>query len=298
MPNITKRRLGELVRKVSEILLDKEEGMPVREIFEKIQETTELTEFERGFYTSSPGSPRFMYLIRFNTIGMVKAGWLEKNKGVWKLTEEGKAAYLRIQDPEKYKLEINRLYREWVRTQPQQEPIEEIDEEEAPVSPSVTYEEAQEKSWNQVKDYLSRMNPYEFQDLVADLLRAIGYYVDWVAPRGPDGGMDIIAYMDPLGTKTPRIKVQVKHKIGSSIGAGDLRGFFALIGNDDVGIFVSLGGFSKDAEAEARAKETRKITLIDLDKLFDLWVQYYDKLTHEARQRLPLKPIYFLAPEE
>jgi restriction system protein len=290
--------MGELVRKVSGLLIDKENGMPVREIFNKIQETTELTDFEKGFYPSSPDSPRFMYLIRFKTIGMVKAGWLEKKRGIWKLTDEGKSAYNRIQDPEEFTQEIDRLYKEWDKNQPQEESIEDIEEVEAPVSPSVTFEEAQEKSWDQIKDYLSKMNPYDFQFLVADLLRAIGYHVDWVAPRGPDGGLDIIAYMDPLGTKTPRIKVQVKHQISSSMGANDLRGFYAVIGNDNVGIFVSSGGFTRDAEAEARSQENRKITLIDLDKLFELWVQHYDKLTHEARQRLPLKPIYFLAPEE
>jgi len=39
------------------------------------------------------------------------------------------------------------------------------------------------------------------------------------------------------------------------------------------------------------------VTLIDLDRLFDLWVVHYPRLTDGARQRLPLKPLYFLAPE-
>lgn len=40
----------------------------------------------------------------------------------------------------------------------------------------------------------------------------MGYYIQSVAPRGKDGGIDIVAYTDPLGAKIPRIKVQVKHK--------------------------------------------------------------------------------------
>ena len=43
------------------------------------------------------------------------------------------------------------------------------------------------------------MPPYQFQDLVAALLRAMGYHVAWVAPPGKDGGTDIVAYTDPLG---------------------------------------------------------------------------------------------------
>jgi restriction system protein len=41
------------------------------------------------------------------------------------------------------------------------------------------------------------------------------------------------------------------------------------------------------------AEVTRKRT----GELLDLWTEYYGKLTEDARQRLPLKPIYFLAPE-
>jgi hypothetical protein len=29
-----------------------------------------------------------------------------------------------------------------------------------------------------------------------------------------------------------------------------------------------------------------------------MWVEYYDRLSRAARQRFPLKPIYFLAPGE
>ncbi len=95
----------------------------------------------------------------------------------------------------------------------------------------------------------------------------------------------------------PRIKVQVKHRDQSTSVEG-LRAFMSVLGTDDVGLFVSTGGFTSDAREEARTQERRKVTLLDLENLFDLWVEHYDKLTQEARQRLPLKPIHFLAPIE
>ena len=49
------------------------------------------TEFELGTYTD--GSPRYKKIVRFSSIGAVKAGWLVKEKGVWRLTAEGQAAY-------------------------------------------------------------------------------------------------------------------------------------------------------------------------------------------------------------
>jgi len=139
------------------------------------------------------------------------------------------------------------------------------------------------------------MIPYDFQDLVADLLRAMSYHVAWVSPPGKDGGLDILAWPDALGTKLPRVKVQVKRQ-ETSVNVDGLRSFMAPLGDDDVGLFVCTGGFTKDAEAEARKQEKRRVVLISLDRLFDLWVEHYSKLTDQARRRLPLRPIQFLAP--
>lgn len=125
----------------------------------------------------------------------------------------------------------------------------------------------------------------------------MGYHVNWVSPPGKDGGLDIVAYSDPLGTKPPRIKVQVKRR-KDSISVEELRSFLALINEDDVGIFVTTGGFTKDASELARHQERRRITLIDRVRLVDLWIEYQDKVALDKRDALPLKPIYFLAPED
>jgi restriction system protein len=121
------------------------------------------------------------------------------------------------------------------------------------------------------------------------------YHVSWVAPPGKDGGIDIVAWSDPLGTRPPRIKVQVK-RVEQKVNVDGLRSFMATLGDDDAGLFVSTGGFTKDAEEEARTQERRKVTLVDLDKLFDLWVEYYARLADDARRRLPLRAIQFLDP--
>ena len=43
-------------------------------------------------------------------------------------------------------------------------------------------------------------------------------------------------------------------------------------------------------------QERRKITLIDLERFVDLWIEFSPKLDEQARERLPLTPIYFLTP--
>jgi restriction system protein len=254
------------------------------------------TEFESQTYES--GGLRFDVSVRFSSIGCVKAGWLLKQKGRWSLTDEGRKAYDAFRDPEVFWRQVIKQYREWKASQPNAEP-ETADEPEEPTSAtaaSITFEQAEEQPWEEISPYLRGMNPYDFQDLVASLLRAMGYHVAWVSPPGKDGGLDIVALTDPLGTRPPRIKVQVKRQI-HAVSVDGLRSFLALLGDDDVGLFVSTGGFTRDAADEARTQEKRKVVLVDLERLFDLWVEHYARLNDEARRRLPLKPIHFLAPE-
>ncbi|KTF41013.1 hypothetical protein OZ12_03800 [Xanthomonas translucens pv. translucens] len=77
----------------------------------------------------------------------------------------------------------------------------------------------------------------------------------------------------------------------------DLRSFMAVLGEGDVGLFVALSGFTKDADYEARQSH-RRINLIDARKLLGLWTAHYAQLDDVARTRMPLKPVWFLAGDE
>ena len=297
MAEITRKRSGELVRVMFELLLDKPDGLPAQEVLDHIANTMQLTDYEKGFYASDANNPRYEKIVRFATVDLVKAGWMIKSKGIWSLTEEGRKAYQKYPDPEKFYREAVRLYHEWKRSRPKKAEPEAESIEAIAETKAFTYDEAEEKAWDQIQSYLRAMNPYDFQELVAGLLRAMSYHVAWISPPGKDRGVDIIAYTDPLGTKNPRIKVQVKRR-DQPVNVEGLRAFMSVLGSDDVGLFVSASGFTSDALEEARTQERRKVTLLDLQSLFDLWVEHYDRLTQDARQRFPLKPIYFLAPEE
>jgi restriction system protein len=293
MAEITRRRVGELERGVFKILLDFPDGLPAKEVLKRLETIVPPTDFEKSEYPKRPGVRRFEKITRFATIGPVKAGWLIKSKGTWSLTDEGRKAFERFQDPEEFEKEARRLYRKWAESQP--ETVEEVAEGAPDVAGAI--EEAEEAAWAEIEEYMQNMPPYDFQNLVAGLLRAMGYHVSWIAPPGPDKGIDILAHTDPLGTSVPRIKVQVKRR-EQKVDAEGLRSFMALLSEQDVGLFVSTGGFTSAAESEARTQDWRKITLLDLKKLFDLWVQHYDKLAESDKRLLPLRPVYYLAPIE
>jgi restriction system protein len=294
MAEITKRRVGEYLRNLFEILSKHPEGLQARDALAQLETHLTLTDYEKGEYES--GGRRFEKVVRFATVDCVKAGWLLKQKGKWFLTDEGRTAFQKIRDPEAFHREALRLYHVWARSRPEAGATDEPEVADSEKEVSITFERAEEQAWKEIEQHLRSMNPYEFQELVASLLRAMGYHVAWVAPPGKDGGIDILAWSDPLGTRPPRIKVQVKRH-SSNTDVDGLRSFMALLGDDDVGLFVTTAGFTKNAQDEARMQEKRKITLVDLERLFDLWVEHYSKLDEPARRRLPLQPIHFLAPE-
>jgi restriction system protein len=296
MAEITRRRTGEMLRKLFENLIKHPDGMQAGEAIAALERDMQPTEYERGTYAG--GGRRFSKIVRFATIDCVKAGWLLKNKGRWSITEAGNDAYKNYKDPEIFYRQAIKLYQEWKTSQPDASAStgDDTDIETVSETASITIEEAEEQAWREIEQYLKGMPPYEFQELVACLLRAMGYHVSWVAPPGKDGGIDILASQDPLGAQSPRIKVQVKRQ-GQAVTVDGLRSFMAMLHDADVGIFVSIGGFTKDAYELARTQEKRKVTLIDIDKLFELWVEYYDRLAGDGRKRFPLKKIHFLSPE-
>jgi restriction system protein len=185
-------------------------------------------------------------------------------------------------------------YRKWRAEHPVAR--EEEIEEEAPAE-VVSYDDVELRAVEGLEHYINSKNAYEFQDLVAALLRGMGYYTPFVAPKGKDGGVDIVAYRDPLGTESPRIQVQIKHR-ESSATVQEVRQLMGLLQKEgDVGIFVSTAGFTPDARNAARSSHVH-VELIDLNRFISLWQDFYSSLKEEDKSLLPLRPIYFLAQTE
>lgn len=297
MAEVTKARTGLLTRTLFRILIEHPEGMRASDALKALEQAVPPTAYESGDFGS--GGRRYERIVRFGTVAAVKAGWLVKHKGMWSVTEDGRRAYDTIQDPEAFQRQAVKLYYAWRKAQPDSQDEVDIDAEDAAEnSAGITLEQAEDMAWKEIEDFLAQMPAYDFQELVAELLRAMGYHVGWVAPPGKDGGIDILAYNDPIGSRPPRIKVQVKRNAGSSrIDVTGLRSFMAVLGDDDVGLFVALSGFTRDAEFEARQSH-RRITLLDTARFVELWTAHHAKLDDGARRRFPLRPVWFLAGEE
>jgi len=141
-----------------------------------------------------------------------------------------------------------------------------------------------------IKDKIVALMPEEMEELVASILRAMGFKAK-VSPKGPDRGVDVVASPDGLGLKQPRIKAEVKHRSGS-MGAPAIRGFIGALREGDSGLFISTGGFSREARYEAE-RSTFPLTLVDLDDLADLIVSHYESFDLDGRALISLVKIYW-----
>jgi len=280
-----------------QILKEKDGEAPGREVMDEIENRVAFTDWEKSVYEKT-GNIRWQSILHFFTIDSVKAGFLIKKKGVWYLTPEGEEA-LKLGPLGLFEA-ASKAYKEWdkARKASYDDTAQQLAEEDGGnQAAEATIDEIEQKAMEGLKAYVLKKNAYEFQDLVGALLRGMKYYTPFIAPQGKDGGIDIIAYKDPLGTESPRMKVQIKHRADATT-VKEIRELMGLLQKDgDIGIFVSSGGFTSDAKATARTAPVH-LELVDLIRFVGLWQEFYPRMVDEDKNLLPLMPIYFLAPNE
>ena len=146
-----------------------------------------------------------------------------------------------------------------------------------------------ENAKENLKDAIQSLNADEMEELCKEILNAMGYIAER-SKKGADRGIDIFASKDGLGLEDPRIFVEVKHRKGQ-MGAQEIRTF---IGGRQVGdkcLYVSTGGFTKEARYEAE-RSNIPLKLIDIEDLANLLSLHYDKFSAEGKILLPLKKVY------
>ena len=260
-----------------------------------VEANVELTDWEKE-RAGKMQWVRWRSSKQFYSIDYGKAGFIVKKNGTWYLTPEGEEVMKLGADEVMNRAEA--AYRKWRQSQEGVDPgPEEPDVEKIENQPGLDLEMLESNARDGIKKFLAAKGAYEFQDLVAALLRAMGYHTPFIAPKGKDGGIDIIAYVDPLGAQTPRIKVQVKHKPDTAIGASEVRALLGVMQEGDIALFVTSGTFSTDAKNTATTSP-KFVRLIDGDEFIEMWQEYYDKMSDDDKNMLPLKRIAFLGSNE
>lgn len=137
------------------------------------------------------------------------------------------------------------------------------------------------------KVLLADLSHEEFEEFTADLLRALGYEAR-VTSYTADGGVDVLAHRDPLGLEPPLIKVQCKHT-STTQGRPEVQQLIGTLASGEVGLFVTLGAFTREALAVER--ERQNLRLFDGAEVTQLTLEHYADLPARWRDRLPLRPV-------
>lgn len=139
-----------------------------------------------------------------------------------------------------------------------------------------------------IKRLMTELTGHQFEEFIAHLLECMGYTAR-VTPKSGDGGVDVIAHMDPLGFQPPIVKVQCKRTTGQT-PRPDVDQLLGTLGDGEYGLFVNIGSFARGAIELERNRA--KLRLINGEQFVDLIFEHYSKLSPRYRALIPLKQIF------
>lgn len=157
-----------------------------------------------------------------------------------------------------------------------------------------TITELKEAAGDDLLETIGRMSPKFFENLVLDLLHAMGYGASRTdlqhVGRSGDGGIDGIISLDRLGLE--KVFVQAK-RWQNSVGPEAVQAFYgALEGRRaNKGVFITTSTFTPGAFEFARLVE--KIVLIDGVRLADLMMEYGVGVSHRVIRIPKIDSDYF-----
>ena len=140
-------------------------------------------------------------------------------------------------------------------------------------SPLIFLEEQNARVRKELKERLHSIDPYQFELLVGDLLKKIGFENVEVTKRSGDNGIDILANLTVGGVTSVKTVVQVKrYKEGNKISGSVIRELRGSAEVDQRGLVITTSDFQKNAIEEAKAPNKMPVSLINGAKLIDLLV--------------------------
>lgn len=232
-------------------------------------------------------------------LSMLKAAGYVDNPtpGIWRITERGRQLLARY--PEGFDEETGRrLIREGRRAAQAQAGTADsaasaLDDSMLQATPDERIDGALEEIRRAVaQELLERiavLPPAFFEQLVLDLLHALGYGageedLERVGQAG-DGGIDGIISLDKLGFE--RVYVQAK-RWQNSVGRPEVQAFYGALAGRGArkGVFITTSSFTREAR-EFGAQVAASIVLIDGSRLTSLMIDHGVGVSHYRVLRLP-----------
>jgi restriction system protein len=264
------------------------------QIMQAIEVTGNLDDWACVVYDN--GNTRWRSIFAFASVGLVKGGYVTKSRGVWAITDEGRAVVNAPYNGPVFLAEVNRRYQTWKSSQlsaeltPTQQHADDENDEDAlvdaidsPEPPEVRMatiqRQANEALSAELLETIKAASPTFFERLVVQLLVAMGYggnraNVGQVTQLSADNGIDGIINEDPLGLDT--IYLQAK-RWQDAVGEGPVRDFIGALDIKGVkkGVFLTTSYYTPAARAAIQnIRSDKKIVLIDGSHLAALMIEH------------------------
>ena len=138
------------------------------------------------------------------------------------------------------------------------------------------------------------MDPYQFEFLIADLLKEIGYENVEVTKRSGDKGIDVTATLTMDGITDVKTIIQAKkYKKGNNISGNVINQLRGSAEVDQRGLVIATSDFTKDAIVEAKALNKMPVSLVNGEKLLSLMLRYGIGIKKETKTIYSINNEYF-----
>ena len=141
---------------------------------------------------------------------------------------------------------------------------------------------------------LQSIDPFQFEYLIAELLKKIGYENVEVTNRSRDKGIDIIANLTVGGLTSVKTVIQVKRfKTGNNIPGNIITQLRGSAEVDQRGLIITTSDFTKAARAEAKESKKMPVSLVNGEKLVELLFKYKTGIKEEVVKVYSLDSEFF-----
>lgn len=133
-------------------------------------------------------------------------------------------------------------------------------------------DEANKQARDKLLKHVKAMKPYDFENLVSELLLALGFEQVEVTSRSNDGGIDVRGTLVVGEVIRTRLAVQVK-RWKNNVQAPVIQQVRGSLGTHEQGLIITTSDFSKGAREEATRANATPVGLMNGEQLVDLLIQ-------------------------
>jgi restriction system protein len=255
------------------------------QIREYIENHFQMSEEDRSEMIPSGQSSKVANRVGWSRTHLSKAGLIQTERpGVFRITDEGKQVLASV--PEKFDLKFLDTipkHRAWYHAPRKSVPVEPVSRQEVDEvqPPNERIEEAfsqlNDSLASELQDQMAKMDPFRFEQLVVDLLFAMGYggsreEAAKVTKKSGDEGIDGVINEDRLGLDV--IYIQAK-RWQASVGRREIQSFVGALAGQQAnkGVFITTSDFGQNAIDYARSVP-QKVILIDGERLAELMIEH------------------------